>query len=90
MSQIHIVCSDFVSEIGNLFDGEVSPDLRQQLEAHLASCKACTVVYDSTRHTIRILGDTQTFELSAGDLRSGTESIMARIRGIQKSHGEGL
>lgn len=89
MNHIHINCSDFVSEIGNLLDGEVNPELRQHLEAHLATCKACTVVYDSTRRTIRILGgDTQIFELSAGDLRSGTESIMARIRAIQNSHGE--
>ena len=87
MNHVHINCSDFVSEIGNLLDGEVNPDLRQHLDAHLATCKACTVVYDSTRRTIRILGETQTFELSAGDLRSGTESIMARIRAIRNSHG---
>jgi anti-sigma factor RsiW len=83
VSQIHINCSDFVSEIGNLLDGEVSPELRSHLEAHLAVCKACTVVFDSTKRTIRILSDTGSFELSPAELRSGTENIMARIRAIQ-------
>jgi anti-sigma factor RsiW len=90
LSQLHISCSDFVAEIGNLLDDEVDPELRAHLEAHLAVCKACTVVYDSTRKTIRILADTETFELSAGELKSGTQSVMARIRALQKPHGGAL
>ena len=81
MTHLHINCSDFRAEIGNLLDGEVDPQFRAQLEAHLAECKACTVIYDSVRKTIRILADTNTFELSATELKTGTDSIMARIRG---------
>lgn len=88
MKQVHINCSDFVAEIGNLLDGEVSAERRAHLEAHLAVCEACTVVYDSTRKTIRILADTQTFELSPGELKSGTRNIMARIRALRKPHEE--
>ena len=84
MKQIHINCSDFVAEIGNLLDGEIDPELRRHLEAHLASCGACTVVYDSTRQIIRILAGSQTFELSAGELRAGTASIMDRIRALPR------
>jgi anti-sigma factor RsiW len=83
VNPIHISCSDFVAEIGNLLDGGVDPDLRAHLEAHLAVCKACTVVYDSTRKTIRIVADTGTFELSAGELKTETESVMARIRALR-------
>jgi hypothetical protein len=57
--------------------------LRAHLEAHLATCKACTVVLDTTRKTIRILADSAAFELSTEDLRSGTASVMARIRALQ-------
>jgi predicted anti-sigma-YlaC factor YlaD len=88
LKHIHINCSDFVAEIGNLLDGDVDPALKAHLEAHLAVCKACTVVYDSTRKTLQILADTEMFELSASELRSGTQGIMDRIRSAQKLRGE--
>ena len=88
MKHIHINCSDFVAEIGNLLDGDVDPELRAHLEAHLSVCKACTVVYDSTRKTIHILADTEMFELSASELSSGTQSVMDRIRALGKPSRE--
>jgi predicted anti-sigma-YlaC factor YlaD len=87
VKHIRIDCADFVKEIGNLLDGGVDPQLRAHLEGHLAECKACTVVYDSTRKTIRILADTEVFELSPAELKAGTENIMARIRELKKSRG---
>ena len=80
MSGIHVSCSDLVAEIGNLLDGEVSAELRAQLEAHLAICKHCMAVYDSTRKTIRIVAGSETFELSAAEIRLSTDEIMTRIR----------
>jgi predicted anti-sigma-YlaC factor YlaD len=88
LKHIHINCSDFVAEIGNLLDGDVDPALKAHLEAHLAICKACTVVYDSTRKTLHIVADTEVFELSAMELKSGTQAIMERIRLVQKLRGE--
>ena len=83
MNHIHIRCSDFVAEIGNLLDGNIDATLRADLEAHLAVCRACTVVYDSTQKTIRIVADANTFVLSASDLKTETESVMARIRAVR-------
>ncbi len=83
MSAIHISCADFVAEIGNLLDGDIDPQLRAHLEAHLASCKACTVVFDSTKKTIRILAGTESFDLTASELKAGTESVMAKIRALR-------
>lgn len=83
MSPVHISCADFVAEIGNLLDGDVDPQLRAHLEAHLATCKACTVVFDSTRKTIRILSESATFELTPEELKSDTAGVMAKIRGLQ-------
>jgi anti-sigma factor RsiW len=83
LNPIHISCSDFVAEIGNLLDGGIDPQLRAHLEAHLASCKVCTVVFDSTRKTIRIVSESATFELTPQELKSGTESVMAKIRALK-------
>jgi predicted anti-sigma-YlaC factor YlaD len=80
-----INCSDFVAEVGNLLDGEVTPDVRVHLEEHLAGCKACEVVYDSTRKTISIVGHAGSFQLADDQVKSGTQSIMARIRGIKRT-----
>lgn len=77
-------CSDFAAEVSNLLDGDVDPALRAHLEAHLAECKTCQVIYDSTRKTIRIVADSDTFELSGTQLRAGVQSIMARIRAMDK------
>ena len=77
-------CSDFVAEIGNLLDDEVSPEVSSHLQEHLTQCRACEVVFDSTRKTISILTETKSFELPATELKSGTEGIMARIRALKK------
>ncbi len=73
-------CTDFVAEVGNLLDNEVSQEVRAHLEEHLAGCKACEVVYDSTRKTISIVSRAGTFHLTTDQVKSGTQSIMARIR----------
>lgn len=36
---------------------------RRELERHLAGCRTCTVLYDSTRRTIRLVTDCGAFDL---------------------------
>ncbi len=60
-----IRCEDFITELGNLLDNEVAAEIREQLEAHLAHCKTCQVLYDSTRKTLRIVTDSGSFEYPA-------------------------
>ena len=78
-----IKCSDFAAELSNLLDEQVSPDLRAHLLAHLAECKSCSVLYDSTRKTIRIVTDAGSFDLTPDQLKTSTDAIMARIRGAK-------
>jgi mycothiol system anti-sigma-R factor len=78
-----IKCSDFAAELGNLLDEQVSPELRAHLQAHLAECSSCSILYDSTRKTIRIVTDTETFDLAPDQLKASTERIMSKIRGLK-------
>jgi predicted anti-sigma-YlaC factor YlaD len=78
-----INCSDFLAEIGNLLDGEVGPELLAHLEGHLKDCRACEVMYDSTRKTIRVLAGSQSFELPPQAIRASSGKIMARIRAME-------
>jgi anti-sigma factor (TIGR02949 family) len=56
-------CEDVRAAIGDYMDGDVSPDIRRELERHLAECRTCQVLYDTTRKTLRIVTDVGSFEV---------------------------
>lgn len=49
-----LTCKDFLKELNDFLDEEAAPELRHELEAHLAECPNCWVVCDTTKKTIRI------------------------------------
>ena len=69
-----------MAEFGNYLEGDLAADVRRQLESHLAHCRTCQVLYDSTRKTLQIVTDSGSFDLpeTAGKLIA--DKIMARIR----------
>jgi predicted anti-sigma-YlaC factor YlaD len=73
-------CSDFLAELGNLLDGDTAADVRAHLEEHLSHCRACQVVYDSTRKTLKIVTDTGSFDLPDTASQSLTAAIMDKVR----------
>ena len=75
-----ISCADFMEEIGNFLDGEVAEDVRRRLEAHLAHCKTCTVICDSARQTIRVVTESESFDLSDSALQPLADRIMQQLR----------
>jgi len=75
-----ISCADFMAEIGNYLEGDVAADVRAQLEQHLADCRTCTVLVDSTRKTLKIVTDSGAFDLPEHAFRPLGEKIMARLR----------
>ena len=56
-------CEDVRAVLGDYIDGDVSPDIRRELETHLAECRTCQVLYDTTRKTLRIVTDAGSFEV---------------------------
>ncbi len=56
-------CKHVLSELSNYLDGEVSPELKRVIEEHLAGCHRCTLVYDTTRKTLKIVTEVEAFEL---------------------------
>jgi len=75
-----ITCSDFIKEINAYLEGDVAEEVRTELENHMAHCRTCTVVLDSTKKTLKIVADTESFDLTAVAFKPIGESIMARIR----------
>lgn len=72
-----ITCAELLRELSNYLDGEVDPQLRQELETHLKSCKRCWVLVHTTRKTLRILADERIIELPAGF----SERLRAKLAG---------
>ena len=48
-------CHQVLTQLNDYADGELSVDLCQDLEAHLAECDNCQVVLDTLRHTIYLV-----------------------------------
>jgi predicted anti-sigma-YlaC factor YlaD len=73
-------CAEFLEEFGDYLDEVTSPQVRARLEEHLHECKTCRVIVDSTRKTIRIVTDSDSFTLSADKIEPIVKDVMARIR----------
>ena len=56
-------CEAVRSALGDYIDGDISPDLRSDLERHLAECRTCQVLYDTTRKTLHIVTNAGSFEV---------------------------
>lgn len=57
----------------------MAPEVRRALEHHLADCRTCRILYDSTRKTIRIVTDAGAWELPAGVSERLTAKILAAL-----------
>jgi len=69
-------CRHVWKEISNYIDDSVSPELREAVEEHLAHCRHCAAVLDSTRNILYLIADQRTFELPVGY----SERLHARLR----------
>jgi len=63
---VEISCLHVIRELSNYMVEDVTPELREQIVAHLPSCSHCTAVYDGLRNTLTLTGDGRAFALPAG------------------------
>ena len=47
-------CKDYLNRFSEYIDGDLSPELCQQLEAHMAGCRECRVVMNTMQRTIEL------------------------------------
>ena len=75
-----ITCDEFFAEFGDYIENQVSPELHKELELHLSQCRACQVLYDSARKTVKIVTDSGSFELPNSVSDSIVDRVMAKLR----------
>ncbi len=61
-----IHCKDVWREISNYLENDLDPQMRREIEAHLASCKHCAALLDSTHNVLVLVADQRTFHLPLG------------------------
>ena len=67
MGKAHeINCLEVIRELSQYLDEDVSPDLRNKIQKHLAHCTHCTAIYDGLRNVVSLVGDRRMFELPVG------------------------
>jgi len=75
-----INCEEFLAELGDYLEGQTALEVRQELELHLAHCRVCQIIYDSTCKTVKIVTETGSFELPQCISDAIRERIMAKLR----------
>ena len=63
---IEIDCYQVRQELSDYLEGDLTPQLRVQIEEHLQTCEHCRAVYDGLRNIVRLLGDDEVIELPEG------------------------
>lgn len=75
-----ITCQEFFAEFGDYLENHVSPEVRKELELHLSQCRACRVLYDSSRKTVKIVTESSSFELPESVSDPIIDRVMAKLR----------
>jgi len=73
-------CKEVLANLSNYVDGDVSAELRAALEEHIAKCRRCRVVFDTTGKALKIVLDVEPFEVPlavSARLYSRLEKVLA-------------
>lgn len=76
-------CKHIWRELSNYLEGDISDELRQEVEAHVAQCRHCAALLDSTHNVLVLVADDRRLELPVGfntRLRERLEREMANAR----------
>jgi hypothetical protein len=79
-----ITCEEFFTEFGDYLENRASPELRMELEQHRHHCRECHVLYDSTLKAIKIVTESNSFELPQSASDPIVDRIMAKLQSDHK------
>jgi hypothetical protein len=63
---VELDCYSVRRELSNYLESDLTPDLRLEIEKHLACCSHCRAVHDGTRNIVQLLGDERAIDLPEG------------------------
>jgi anti-sigma factor RsiW len=80
-----MTCTDFLSQLTDYFDGQISPELLEEVRAHLAGCSHCEVDLNTTRQTIEVYRGSEIYEISTELQDRLHTAIMAKCRARKRA-----
>jgi anti-sigma factor RsiW len=73
-------CKDFLKELTDYLDGNISVTVREELDEHLHWCRDCHVVLNTTKKTIEIYRDNRLYELPEKLRQQLQQAIITRCK----------
>ena len=61
-----MTCQQLWREVSNYIDDTISPEVREQVERHLAYCNHCSALVDGVRNIVVLVADGRVFALPIG------------------------
>lgn len=71
-------CKEVLKNMSCYIDGDGSQELRRALEEHIARCRCCWVVLDTTSRTLQIVSDSAPFKVPL----AVSARLYERLRGL--------
>lgn len=75
-----MTCTEFLAQLDELIDDEVTAGLRADLEDHLRGCEHCVITLNTTRKTIEIYRKHEIYELPEEVRVRLEKAILAKCR----------
>ena len=73
-------CYEVRRELVNYMEGDLTAELRAQIEQHLLGCEHCTAIYDGTRNVVKLVGNEKAIELPPGFSRRLYRRLLSQPR----------
>jgi anti-sigma factor RsiW len=84
-----IECRHVWDHISGYLDGDLAPEILEQVQKHLEHCEICSAILDSTRNILILTADERVFELPLGYSERLHTRLDAEIRGMASAAPEG-
>jgi len=52
-------CAEYIGELNDYLDGDVSPELCEEIEKHIGQCEKCRIMVDTLKQTVTLCREGQ-------------------------------
>lgn len=82
-------CRALLETLSEYLDDSAAASVRADLEAHLAECRSCTVVVETSRRTLKIVTDVGSFDIPQDLSERLLRKTMDALASGKKASGTG-
>jgi predicted anti-sigma-YlaC factor YlaD len=77
---VELDCGQVRNELVDYMEGDLTPQLRAQIDWHLEGCQHCTAIYDGVRNIVQLVGNEKALELPAGLSKRLYQRLLSRVQ----------